>query len=265
MYSSLQLATKYLHYYCTAMNGKGHGMHSPFVFGFILDVLHNRQGYAQPHYLEALRKKLLADKRLLHIADLGAGSRVAASKSRTVRQVAATAAKPPKYSRMLYRLVRHYQPATILELGTSLGLTTAYMAAAHPKAQIITVEGSSDIIKIAKENFTASGLANIQTIVGNFDEVLPQLLQAGTGFDLVFIDGNHRHEPTINYFTQLLSKAHNNTILVFDDIHWSAEMESAWAQIKKHPSVRCTIDIFFMGFVFFKREFREKQDFVIRF
>jgi predicted O-methyltransferase YrrM len=265
MYSSLQLAFKYLQYYRTAMNGKGHGMHSPFVFDFILSVLHNRHGYAPPSCLESLRKKMLADNRQLSIIDLGAGSRVAVAKSRTVKHLAATAIKPPKYSRMLYRLVCHYQPATILELGTSLGLTTAYMAAANPKAQIITVEGSSDIIEIAKENFAALGLANIQTVEGNFDDVLPQLSHQGRGFDLVFIDGNHRYQSTMNYFHQLLTTTHGNTILVFDDIRWSKEMEMAWAEIKNHPSVRCSIDIFFMGFVFFRSEFREKQDFVIRF
>lgn len=265
MYSSLAIAFKYLHYYRTAMNGKGHGMHSPFVFNFILDVLQNRQVYSPPPHLETLRKNLLSDNRKLNITDLGAGSGTGNAKQRTVRQVAATAIKPAKYSQLLYRLVHRYQPATILEMGTSLGLTTAYMAAAHLPARIVTIEGSSAIRSIALENFAVLQFNNVHSIEGNFDIVLPQLLQESSHFDLAFIDGNHRYVPTINYFNQLQSHAHNDTILVFDDIHWSAGMEKAWEEIKKHPAVRCTIDIFFMGFVFFRNEFKEKQDFVIRF
>ncbi|HNR16193.1 MAG TPA: SAM-dependent methyltransferase, partial [Chitinophagaceae bacterium] len=83
--------------------------------------------------------------------------------------------------------------------------------------------------------------------------------------DFAFIDGNHRQEPTERYFNQLLPKMHHESILVFDDIHWSSEMEQVWKTIKDHPSVRCTVDLFFIGVVFFRDEFREKQHFSIRF
>jgi predicted O-methyltransferase YrrM len=265
VYSSFQLARKYIHYYRNALNSKGHGMHSPFVFQFILDVLNNRQKMIAPRELEQLRKALFADKRLLTIEDMGAGSRVAASKERTVRQLAATAVKPKKYSQLFYRLVKNYQPKTIIELGTSLGLTTAFLASAYPAATVYTIEGSTAIREVACHNFEQLSLTNIQSLQGNFDQVLPVLLQKIPSVDLAYIDGNHRYQPTLDYFHQLLQKAHNNTILVFDDIHWSAEMEQAWNEIKQHPSVRCTVDIFFLGFVFFRSEFRTRQDFTIRF
>lgn len=265
MYSSFQLAKKYLHYHFTAYNGKGHGMHSPFVFQFILHVLNNRSGFVAPVQIEQLRKELLQDKRILEIDDFGAGSRVAKSKKRSVAELARSALKPKKYAQLLFRLVKYDQPQTILELGTSLGITTSYLAAANPSASITTIEGSKAVAAVASENFATLGLANIRQQVGNFDDLLPALLHRFSSVDLAYIDGNHRYEPTVNYFRQLLPAVHNNSVLVFDDIHWSEEMEKAWEEIKQHPSVQCTVDIFFLGFVFFRKEFKVKQHFTVRF
>ena len=264
-YSNVQLARNYLSYYRRASNSQGHGMHSPFVFDFIQNVLNNRKGYEPPAKMERLRKELLADRTILEIDDLGAGSRSVTSRRRSVAQLARTALKPKKYAHLLYRLVRHYQPRTIIELGTSLGLTTAYLAAGNPAAELHTVEGSVAIAERARRNLTELGTMQVHQHVGHFDELLPSLLKQVSSPDLVYIDGNHRLQPTLDYFLQCRNAAHNNTILVFDDIHWSPEMERAWEEIRQHPDVRYTIDIFFLGFVFFRPEFKVKQDFIIRF
>ena len=240
-------------------------MHSPFVFQFILHVLNNKSNYQPPNEIEALRKALLRDKRVLTIEDLGAGSRTAATKQRSIEQIAASALKSKKYAQLLFRLVKHYQPTTILELGTSLGITTSYFAKANPDATIFSIEGSKAIADIARENFDKLGVKNTELMQGNFDDLLPSVIRHLSTIDLAYIDGNHRYEPTLNYFHQLLSKTANDSILVFDDIHWSEEMERAWAEIKWHPSVQCTVDIFFLGFVFFRKEFKTKQHFQIRF
>jgi predicted O-methyltransferase YrrM len=265
MYSSFQLAKKYLHYYVTALNGKGHGMHSPFVFDFILHVLNNKNGYEPPAEIETLRKQLLTDNSVVTIEDLGAGSRVQSARQRTVGSLARNALKPKKYSQLLYRLVKQYQPQTIIELGTSLGITTAYLSKANPSASIITIEGSEAVANIAQKNFQQLHCPNIKSVVGNFDDILPTVNSQLPTLDMAYIDGNHRLEPTLSYFHQFLPKMHNDSILIFDDIHWSKEMEEAWHKIKTHPSVKCTVDIFFLGFVFFREEFKVKQDFVIRF
>jgi predicted O-methyltransferase YrrM len=271
MYSSFQLAKKYLHYYLAASNSKGHGMHSPFVFDFIQHVLNNKSEYIPPSAIEALRKQLLKDSEVFEIKDLGAGSRVNSAKQKTVSELAKAALKPKKYAQLLYRLVKHYQPQTVIELGTSLGITTSYLAAANPSAKIITIEGSEAIAKKARRNFQKLGLGNIQSITGNFDTALPSVIQTLSeaeglpSIDLAYIDGNHRYLPTVNYFKQILQKTNTHSILVFDDIHWSGEMEKAWQEIKSHPAVQYSIDIFFLGFVFFKKEFKEKQHFTIRF
>lgn len=265
MYSSFQLAKKYIRYYLSASNSRGHGMHSPFVFDFILHVLNNKGGYLPPPEIETLRKALFSRHEVLEIEDLGAGSRAGSSKRKRVSQLAKTALKPQKYAQLLFRLVKHYQPQTILELGTSLGITTAYLASANPAARIITIEGSKAIAGKAREHFQALGLSHIQSINANFDTVLPSVADQLSLIDLAYIDGNHRYQPTMNYFRQVLEKTGSHSILVFDDIHWSEEMEQAWAEIRAHPAVQYTIDIFFLGFVFFRKEFKVKQHFTIRF
>jgi predicted O-methyltransferase YrrM len=265
VYSSFQIAKKFIHYYVRALNGSGHGMHSPFVFDFILNVLNNSHQYAVPKEVEQLRKELLHDGTTTRIKDLGAGSRSTSGSERKIKDIARSALKPPRYGQLLYRLAKHYHPKNIIELGTSLGITTAYFSKAVPGARIFSIEGSEAIAARAKKNWEKLGCENIQLLEGNFDEVLPSIIPGAAPVDLAFIDGNHRYEPTINYFLQLLKASHNDTILVFDDIHWSEEMERAWEEISKHPSVKCSVDIFYLGFVFFRNEFKAPQHFTIRF
>jgi predicted O-methyltransferase YrrM len=265
VYTSFQLTKKYLQYYLTASNGKGHGIHSPFVFNFVLYVLNNRQNIHPPENIEDLRKVLLQDNTALIIEDMGAGSRANTTTKRTVKEITKTAIKPKKYGQMLHRLVSIYKPGTIIELGTSLGITTSYLAAANPDATVTTIEGAPAIQAIAISNFKKLHLINVESLQGNFDDVLAPVLNDKASIDLAYIDGNHRYQPTINYFNQLLSKITNDTILIFDDIHWSKEMEQAWNEIQHHPLVTCTIDIFYMGFVVFRQEIKKKQQFIIRF
>jgi predicted O-methyltransferase YrrM len=161
-------------------------------------------------------------------------------------------------------LVKHFQPVNLLELGTSLGISTAYMSKASPTKKIITIEGSENIANIAIDNFNRLNISNIQVITGNFDIQLPKLLQNTSTFDFVFFDGNHRKQPTLSYFELCLQHKHNDSVFVFDDIHWSDEMEEAWESIKQSPEVTVTIDLFFIGLVFFRKE-STKEHFIIRF
>jgi predicted O-methyltransferase YrrM len=265
MYSPLQLAAKYLSYWITASNGKGHGMHSPFVFEFITKVLNDKTVYPEYAKAEGLRDRLLKNKTVLNIEDFGAGSVASKTDRRTVGSIAKNAVKSKKFGQLLFRIVKFYQPSTILELGTSLGITTSYLSFGKPDARVITIEGSKEIAGVANQNFESSELKNTEAIEGNFDDTLLPVVRNLSTLDFAFIDGNHRKEPTERYFQLLLSHINNDSILVFDDIHWSKEMEEAWKQIKDHESVRCTIDLFFIGIVLFRKEFKEKQHFVIRF
>jgi predicted O-methyltransferase YrrM len=265
MYNHFQLGFKYLNYYLIASNGKGHGTHSPFIFHFITKVLNDKKHYNEYEMAERIRKEMLRDETVLTLEDFGAGSSVNKTNQRTVAAIAKNSAKPKKFGQLLFRMIKEYQPKTILELGTSLGITTSYMALAKPDAKLITMEGASEVANVAKKNFDNLRLKNYSLIEGNFDNTLLPVLQGLSTVDFAFIDGNHRQEPTERYFQQLLTKVNNNSIFIFDDIHWSKEMEAAWGNIKNHPSVRCAVDLFFIGIVFFREEFHEKQDFVIRF
>jgi predicted O-methyltransferase YrrM len=265
VYSKSGQVLKYLRYYFTAANGRGHGMHSPFVFDFIKTVLNDRQSYPAYTNVEKIRQQMLQDNRELTVRDYGAGSLADKSDQRTIASIARNAAKPKKYGQLLYRIVQKYKPETILELGTSLGITSSYLASANPGTNMITMEGSPAIAEVAKQNFKSLGLSQIELREGNFDETLLSVLSVFPSVDFVFADGNHRLEPTLRYFHQLLDKINPHSILIFDDIHWSREMEEAWAQIKTNDAVRCSIDLFFIGIVFFREEFREKQHFSIRF
>jgi predicted O-methyltransferase YrrM len=265
MYSAFQLAIKYLRYYITSSNGKGHGMHSPFVFHFITKVLNDKTNYPAYGRVENLRRQLLKNETILDIEDMGAGSANAKTNQRSIKAIAAHAAKPAKFGQLLYRMVKMYQPSSIVELGTSLGITTSYLSLAKPDTKIISMEGAGAVASAAKANFVSSGLQNISVIEGNFDDTLSSVINSLSSVDFCFVDGNHRQVPTEGYFQQLLPKMNNDSILIFDDIHWSKEMEQAWETIKRHQAVRCSIDLFFIGIVFFRQEFKEKRHFVIRF
>src|SRR6186997_276041 len=265
MYSPLQIAIKYFNYWITSSNGKGHGMHSPFVFEFIAKVLNDKTVYPEYVKVEALRNQLLNDNTVLEVEDFGAGSVIDKKSKRSISSIAKNAAKPKKFGQLLFRMIKNYQPNTILELGTSLGITTSYLSLAKQEARLITMEGSKEISEVAKQNFQKFELKNTELVEGNFDNTLLSVVRGLSSVDFSFIDGNHRQEPTERYFKELLAKTNNDSILVFDDIHWSSEMEAAWETIKNDAAVTCSIDLFFIGIVFFRKEFKEQQHFVIRF
>lgn len=265
MYTPIQLAVKYIQYYLFAENGKGHGIHSPFVYDLITKVLNDDREFYSFQPIEDCRKMLMNDKTEITIQDFGAGSRIEKSSIRSVAAIASTSLKPKKYGQLLFRLVDYFSPKTILELGTSLGITSAYLATANSNAKLITMEGSTAIAAIAAANFEQLGIKSALIITGNFDDSLVKTLENIELINFAFLDGNHRYEPTIRYFEQVFQKSDENTVIILDDIHWSKEMETAWEEIKKHHAVTLTVDLFYVGLVFFRKEQKEKQHFVIRY
>jgi predicted O-methyltransferase YrrM len=265
LYSSFKLAIKYLQYYITAANGKGHGIHSPFVYEFIEKVLNDKKLYECYSIIEQQRKQLLQNNSVIEVEDFGAGSSVIKTNSRVVSKIAASSLKPKKYSQLLFRMVQHYKPQTVVELGTSFGITTSYLANGNNAAKVYTCEGAKNIAAIAQQTFNNLQLKNVQLVQGDFAVTLPQLLQQLTAIDVAFIDGNHRYKPTVEYFEQLLQHSHQQTIFIFDDIHWSAEMEQAWKEIQSNKNVTLTIDLFFIGIVCINTDIKVTQHFTVRF
>ena len=203
-------------------------------------------------------------EQIIQITDFGAGSNINNSTNRKIKDVAKHSAKNSKFGKLLYRIIQFYKPKNILELGTSLGISTCYLAKANPNGRVFTFEGCPETAKVAQQSFKKLNIKNTKITLGDFNATLKQKLAELKTIDLAFIDGNHKEEPTITYFKECLQYANNNTLFIFDDIHWSVGMENAWEQIKKHPKTTVTIDLFFVGVVFIKSEL-SKEHFTIRF
>ncbi len=257
-----QIIYNYLIYRIKCINE--HGVHSPFVFELLLSTIYNRKAFYSYGPIENIRQNMLSLKQKVNCVDLGAGSNVQNKVSKSIYEIAGTSAKPAKYAQLLFRLINHFQPSTILELGTSLGISSAYMAAANSKSKLVTIEGCEEIAKVATRNFEKLNLKNIEQVIGNFDEVLPTVLMRVNQLDFVFFDGNHRKKPTLNYFKQCIEKAVETSIFIFDDIYWSSEMKEAWEEIKSNERVTVSLDLFYMGIIFFRKE-QVKEHFVIRY
>jgi predicted O-methyltransferase YrrM len=240
-------------------------VHSPFFFEFIKFVLNDKKKYDVYENIEKQRQVLLNDKTIIDVEDFGAGSTIIKTKQRVVKDIAASSLKPKKYSQLLFRMIQFYNKKNVLELGTSFGITTSYIAAAKNNPAVTSMEGSQSIANIAQQNFDALQLNNINIIRGDFEKTLSPFLENAKTIDFAFLDGNHRKIPTLQYFKQILSNSTEETIVVFDDIHWSKEMEEAWGEIKANEAVTLTIDLFFIGIVFLKKEFKIKQHFVVRY
>lgn len=255
---------KYLKYFFTA--DTKYNVHSPFVYDLVSNVIDDHKRYPEYRQIRRINRELKNDSRYVRIQHIGAGSNESEGneEQKKLGEIAGRSGHLIKYQKLLFRLVRYFQPKTILELGTSLGSSSMVFSIANPDAGIETIEGNPVIAEIAGENFRKFSASNILLYTGTFEEVLPTIIDQTPTFDLVFFDGNHRKKPTLNYFNICLEKANNNSVFIFDDINWSDEMQEAWQEIKEHPDVRVTIDLYTMGLVFFRNEL-SRQDFVIRF
>lgn len=241
-----------------------HGTHSPFVYKLTDEVIYDFNSKTDYKSIEEQRKKLLNDGTVIEVTDLGAGSHLNKNRKKGVREIAGNALKSPRLAQLIYRLAKESKPELILELGTCLGLTTAYLAKSSPSARVVTIEGCPQTAGVAARNFKELGLDQVELIVGNFDEVLPAFIDQQEELDFVYIDGNHRKEATLNYFRWCLPKIRENSLLIFDDIYWSKGMKEAWEEIKAHPDVTVTIDLFWIGLVYFRKG-QAKEHFKIRY
>lgn len=240
-----------------------HGIQSPFVYELYTNCIIDKNKFYSFDNIESIRAMLLLSNQKIEVKDFGAGSKVHNSNKRSISGIAKYAAKPPKFGQLLFRLVNKFKPKNIIEIGTSLGISTMYLAAPSSKTQVYTIEGCPNIAKVAKVNFKKIGFSHITLINDTFENALPKLLKQIDFVDMVYIDGNHTKKATLSYFNQLLPKVTPKSILVFDDIYWSAEMEAAWKEIKNHPKAIVTIDLFQLGIVFFNPDL-SKENFVLR-
>ncbi|MFI1772234.1 O-methyltransferase [Thalassobellus citreus] len=252
-------ATQYIKFLLKSTNQ--HGVHSPFVYDLVTKCFYNKLKYTAYKNILNYKKELLQNSSKIKVTDLGAGSQVMKQQERTVSAIAKNAGTTNKRAKLLYRIINYFKPENTLELGTSLGIATHAISLGNTKNNITTIEGCPNTSKFLKENLKKFEVKNVNQITGDFTSEIEKL--TSNKYDLIFFDGNHQKEATLNYFEVLLETAHNDSVFIFDDIYWSKEMTEAWESIKKHPKVTVTIDTFFWGFVFFRKE-QVKEDFIIR-
>jgi predicted O-methyltransferase YrrM len=229
-----------------------HGVHSPFVFDLITQVLNSKKEFYIFEKIESVRSELLADQRTIQVNDLGAGSRELKSDLRKICRIAKNSLQPAASAQALFKMVDHFKPACILELGTSLGITTSYLASAT-KVPVYTIEGSVEIVSISKEVFSKLKPGNIHSYTGPFKDKLPEVLPQLKQPAFVLMDGDHTYQSTIQYFDLIFSFLREDSVVVLDDIHWSSGMEKAWNEIKSRPAITLSLDFFHFGVLFFRK------------
>jgi predicted O-methyltransferase YrrM len=247
-YYRMHTSWNYFLYLLKAKHRNGHGIHSPFVYDFVRNVLFNKEPFPEYEQMFAVRQKLQTSGQRIQVIDLGATSSHFNGEGRSISQLLKHSSVNLKYSRLLFRIAHYYKPPIILELGTSIGMSTVSMALGSPTSKLITIEGNESLAAFARNLFHENKLPNIQLIQGIFDDILPNLTLEQSSPMLVFIDGNHTYEGTLKYYYHFAEKIKNG-MLIFDDINWSPDMRCAWEKIKKDEKARVSIDLFRMGIV----------------
>ena len=256
----IYLVREYIKYCLIAKNR--HGIHSPFVYDFNDKCLSMPIPDFEFQVFKKLQKSFLNNKNKIEVEDLGAGSRKL-NKQRTISEIARVAGSNDKYGKLLFRLVAHYKPKTVLELGTSLGLGTYLMSAASEDIYVTTVEGCKNTFEIARRSFPSSQHIKVDFIHSDFISFLENL-EEKTKFDMIFIDGDHKSESLFKQLELLSPYIHDETIIILDDIRWSKDMLFAWNKLVQSPYYQLTIDLFKVGIIM-KRSHQEKEGFVIRY
>ena len=256
--------SSYIHYLWKAKSR--YVIHSPFVFDLINHVFINKTKTPELIELDKACKAIFNRTTIIETTDLGAGAgkKTYVTLVQKLGKIARKRTQEKKYRHLLYYLTQYFQPESILEFGTSVGISASYIGKGCAFKKFVTMEGCAVLAAHAKETFIEQELPDITVKTGNFDNILDKVLNEFTRLDLVFFDGNHRKEATISYFERCLPKSHEDSIFIFDDIHWSPEMSEAWEYVKNSSEVSISIDLYKMGILFFKKGIA-RQNFIIRY
>ena len=245
-------------------NSRGpHGVHSPFVYHLITVVLRRKNQSPQDKLIESRRAVLRKSNESIEVVDFGAGSRAQNGRTRTVGGIARAALQPASHARALGLLADHAQAKTILELGTSFGITTAHLASSMPGASIYTIEGSESVARVARETWDAVGVGSIELTVGSFSDQLKNVIDKMPSVDVVILDGDHRGEACLAYIEQILPYTREHSVLILDDIYWSPSMTEAWYACVADPRFTLSLDFYDFG-VLYQTKGRVKEHFVLR-
>ena len=255
----MNIVLEYIKY---RLNAKGrHGIHSPFIYDMVDKCFRTPINTEDKLKIKSLIHSLKVDRRSLNIQDFGAGSKKLGN-VRKVNQLLRTSSSIGKFGKLFYQIAKHYQPESILEFGTSIGIGSIHFAAGNKNTQVLTVEACPETFAIAQENFAKIGLENVEGVNSTFDAFLSS--QPKTQFDIIFIDGHHDGTALLNYCKSLKSTIHDETLIIVDDIRWSQSMFDAWTTLKNSDEFHVSIDLFRMGIIS-PRPFQEKEHFILKY
>ena len=265
---ALYRAFSFLFHHLTAWNTGGEAIHSPYLFYLVRMLLYDNNRYYIWDSIEQERRKLLNSQQTIDVTDYGTGNKRPAT--RDIAHIARTSLEKAAVAQLLFRWIvflgeqypnapKKHKPLNILELGTSLGITTAYLATPHKQNNVTTLEGSETLCREARKVWQQIGITNIRPVIGNINNTLPELLKTKTTWDVVFLDANHSYEATIHYWNLLKNYHHNKSVFIFGDIYASKQMNNAWKQIQKDPLVTSTFDLYYIGVVFFDNNYLHRH------
>ncbi len=232
-------------------------IHSPFVYRVVIYGLRARLGRWERVCLRQLRKDIRRSSTFSSV-DAGTGVSRNLSGSQLVHMGISG-----RYGRMLYGISKHLRPDHILEIGTSAGLSAAYMSLGHPGATVTTIEACGEKARLARELLDKNGFSRVSVVHGYGKEVLDRLIEERYRAQMVFVDADHSLEGTLDFFHRLISLTGPGSVIVFDDIYWSAGMHRAWREIIRRRQVTLSLATFRLGLVFFHPR-PEKQNFLLR-
>ncbi len=255
-------ALAYLKYRLKARYKKGHGIHPPFAYDIVRHLFYEDDRYYFFDQISKQRQRYLKSQETVEVDDYGAGSVKFKSNVRSVSQLVKYNATPELQGELISRFVVKYKLKTIIELGTSVGLGTMYLAKPDSKAKVYTIEGCQNLSEIAKKTFDENNIQNTEFITGVFDDQLPKVLKNMDKVDMVYFDGHHKYAATKKYFEMCLPHASEEAIFIFDDIHWSAEMDKFWEECIVHPQVSVSFDLFRFGIAIMNKNV-QKQHYVV--
>ena len=266
MSNAIFRAWAYLKHLFRSWNTGGEGIHSPYLFYLVRMLIYDENRYYCWQDIERQRRELLRSQQTIEVTDYGTGQ--TAASHRQVAHIAEQCLEKPRVAQVLFQLVAYLghvekRPLEIVELGTSLGITTAYLAMPDSRNSVETYEGSQTLADIAQGVWQRLGIRNIRQVVGNIDDTLynnnAQRTHAREGIDIAYIDANHTYEATLRYFDRLAKEKRQNSIYILDDIHYSPGMEAAWQEICAREDVTTTMDLYDVGLVFFDTHYLRRD------
>lgn len=277
---------KYIQHLFSLRRRKGHGIHSPYLFEFVNEVVFNGLKVKVPGKILVLHRELKGDRSMISAGEHGASSSVNSSAEqlvnssleRSVGSFVRRSSVSEKYAALLYRISRWFEPDVILELGTGLGISTLYLGAGSPDTPLKTIEGDAGRAKFSGSVIKLSGLESVQQYIGDLEQELDRILKVVNPLHpdemdeklddliplmgkrlLAFVDGNHHYEPTIAYLRKLVDAAGEEAVIVMDDIYWSKGMYAAWMEVISWPEVRVSIDLYHMGILLLRSNLNKAE------